>query len=583
MKQNPTVYKVEKEHSFKSVIEGVLVHLKFNKSPNVVRDIEINEYEAKLIVIQSSEKESEWAKFFPAEYTEGISINYQIPSILVLINTKSGIFAIIGGGFYKYILPFLDTSYGLNTYSRIMNPVKDEIITIKTRGVTGLRAGMSEQFKDNYRLMDYIKFGKIPTELKIKLSLETADLYFNQFLTARSPNIILSISGGFNINKKLDFRELGFLIKILEHFETKEPNDFFSSYKEITNKDVISRSLKPAIINELFNKRDNILNNKISNFDVCYPNKIDDFYSADEYEIKLREEKRKYKKIGRTNDKSEILRIILKFLNDENFDNNLSNFSHKIYSIYIYTYKNHTKKAILKTALIYHLNTELNIDKLGTFIYLDSKWYKLREIFVKEMNVRCSEILNANDLKNSILDIEWVRKNTIRRENESTYNDKYNKNNYLVLDAISPESIELADVIYIEKDTLYLCHVKYGFSTEMRELYSQIISSARRLKNDLKDENNEYLRAVYNGLKLKNKNRGLLENDFLNLFKKAEKIKYVMCVTSHLKNKPLQTNINKYTSNIAKLSLIQCYTEMRTEYYDLSFEVIKNEDCFKRN
>lgn len=583
MKQNPTVYKVEKEHSFKSVIEGVLAHLKFNNSPNVIRDIEINEYEAKLIVIQSSEKESEWAKFFPAEYTEGISINYQIPSILVLINTKSGIFAIIGGGFYKHILPFLDTSYGLNTYSRIMNPVKDEIITIKTRGVTGLRAGMSEQFKDNYRLMDYIKFGKIPTELKIKLSLETADLYFNQFLTARSPNIILSISGGFNINKKLDFRELGFLIKILEHFETKEPNHFFSSYKEITNKDVISSSLKPAIINELFNKRENIINNKISNFDVCYPNKIDDFYSADEYEIKLKEDKRKYKKIGRTNDKSEILRIILKFLNDENFDNNLSNFSHKIYSIYIHTYKNHTKKAILKTALIYHLNTELNIDKLGTFIYLDSKWYKLREIFVKEMNVRCSEILNANDLKNSILDIEWVRKNTIKRENESTYNDKYNKNNYLVLDAISPESIELADVIYIEKDTLYLCHVKYGFSTEMRELYSQIISSARRLKNDLKDENNEYLRAVYNGLKLKSKNRGLLEDDFINLFKKAEKIKYVMCVTSHLKNKPLQTNINKYTSNIAKLSLIQCYTEMRTEYYDLSFEVIKNEDCFKRN
>ena len=91
MKQNPTVYKVEKEHSFKSVIEGVLVQLKFNKSPNVVRDIEINEYEAKLIVIQSIEKESEWAKFFPAEYTEGISINYQIPSILVLINSKSGI------------------------------------------------------------------------------------------------------------------------------------------------------------------------------------------------------------------------------------------------------------------------------------------------------------------------------------------------------------------------------------------------------------------------------------------------------------------------------------------------------------
>lgn len=56
-----------------------------------------------------------------------------------------------------------------------------------------------------------------------------------------------------------------------------------------------------------------------------------------------------------------------------------------------------------------------------------------------------------------------------------------------LLDTITIDSIELADIIHIQKDIIYLCHIKYGFSTEMRELYSQIISSARRLKNDLKD------------------------------------------------------------------------------------------------
>jgi uncharacterized protein (TIGR04141 family) len=580
LKQNPTIYKIEQAQDLKSVVEGILAHLLINKKPAIVRDIQVSDYDAKLIVIQSSEKESEWAKFFPKEYVKDISLEYQIPSILILVKTSSGIYSIIGGAFYKYILPFLNTSYGLNTYSRIMNPVLDEIITIKTRGVTGLRAGMSEQFKDNYRLMDYIKFGKIPTELKIKLSIETAELYFNQFLSTRSPNIILNISSGLNINKELSFQELGLLIEILEHIEREKANDFFSSYKEITNKDFISRSLKPAVINELFNKRANIVANKVSNFDICYPNKVEDFYSADEYEIKLREEKRKYKKIGRTNDKSEILRIILTYLNNENFDRDLITFSNKIYSIYIYTYKNQNKAPILKTALIYHLNTEININRLGTFIYLDSKWYKLREIFINEMNDRCSEILNSNDLKNEIIDEEWEKKLGGKRENESSYNDKYNKQNYLVLDTISPDSIELADIIHINKKTLYLCHVKYGFSTDMRELYSQIISSARRLKNDLKDEENIYLRAVYKSLKSKNKNRNLSEKSFLNLFKNAENIKYVMCISSHIKNRPLQKNIDKYKSNIAKLSLIQCYTEMRTEYYDISFEVIKNDACF---
>ncbi|OXE99722.1 uncharacterized protein (TIGR04141 family) [Flavobacterium araucananum] len=579
MKQNPTVYKIEKTHKMSSVVKGVQTHLENNIKQFVVRDIELKGYKAKLIVIQSTEKESEWANFFPKKYVEGISLEYQIPSILVLIETPSGIFSIVGGGFYKYILPFLDTSYGLNTYSRIMNPVQDEIISIKTRGVTGLRAGMSEQFKDSYRLMDYIKFGKIPTELKIKLSIETAELYFNQFLTTRSPNIILNISCGFNINKSLSFEELTLLVEILEYVETKKADDFFSSYKEITDKNIISNSLKPAIINELFNKRTDIINKRISNFDLCYPNKIEDFYGADDYEIKLKEDKNKYKKIARTSDKSEILRIILRFLSSENFDSNLSNFSFHIHNIYIYTYKNQSKKPILSTTLIYHLNTELSLPDLGTYIYLDSKWYKLREIFVKEMNQRCKEILNANDLKNSIIDKEWEKKANGKREDESSYNDKYIKDKYLVLDTITIDSIELADIIHIQKDIIYLCHIKYGFSTEMRELYSQIISSARRLKNDLKDEKNEYLKANYKSLKAKNKSNGFSEEAFIKLFKTKD-IKYVMCISSHLKNKPLQKSMEKYTSNIAKLSLIQCFTEMRTEYYDLSFEIIKNDKCF---
>lgn len=579
MKQNPTIYKIDRVHDLNKVVSDITDHLTINKKPFVTRDIQVDSYVSKLFVIQSSEEESEWAKFFPKEYVEGISLNYQIPSILVLIQTSSGIFSVIGGAFYKYVIPFLDTSYGLNTYSRIMNPSEDEIVTIKTRGVTGLRAGMSEQFRDNYRLMDYIKFGKIPVELKIKLSIKTAELYFNQFLSTKSPNIILNISTGFNLNKKLTFQELGLLIQILEHIESIKANDFFSSYKEITNKQIISESLKPAVINELFNKRNDIINNKVSNFDVCYPNRIEDFFTADEYKIKLKEDKNKFKLIAVTTDKSEILRLILQYLAKENYDQNLSTFSYYIYNLYIYTFKNHSKKPILSTALIYHLNTELYLNGLGTFIYLDSKWYKLREIFINEMNQRCLEILNTNDLKNTVLNIEWEKKSNGKREDESSYNDRYKSNEYLVLDTISPESIELADVIYIQKDTIYLCHVKYGFSTEMRELYSQVISSARRLKNDLKDDENKYLKAVYKLLESKNKNKSYSESDFINLFREKD-VKYVMSMTSQTKNKPLQKNIDKYKSNVAKLSLIQCYSEMRTDYYDLSFEVIKNDKCF---
>ncbi|PWH86747.1 TIGR04141 family sporadically distributed protein [Brumimicrobium oceani] len=577
MKQNPTIYKIESQYSFKKVYEEIKTHLVTNGKIYKEKDIVFNENEGKLIVIESDDKESEWSKFFPTEYVNEFSLQYKMPSLVLLINTSSGIFSIVGGAFYKYLIPYLDQSYGLNTYSRIMSPAKDEIISIKTRGVTGLRAGMQEQFKDNYRIMDYIKFGKIPTELKIKLSNEKADLLFDSFITSKSPHIILNISTGFNLNKKLSFSELCLLIETLEYIETIHPNDFFSSYKEITDKNIIAKNLEPGLINLLFNERKNIIKGKLSNFEICYPGKIEEFYSADEYIIKLKKDNDKYIKIGTTSNKTDILRIILEFLSVNNYDNNLGTFKHKIYNIYILTYKNRRK--IFRTALLYHLNSELHLKKIGTYIFLDSKWYKLREIFIVEMNNRSAEILSNHNLNNSILSEKWRKNDLEKRENEADYNDRYLKDNYLVLDRIIVDSIELADVLHIEKEKIYLCHVKYGFSTEMRELYSQITSSARRLKNDLKDDENTFLKSIFKQLLKKERNNGLTEEGFINLFK-TKKIIYVMAITGHLLNKHIIKDISKYSSNIAKISLIQCYTEMRTEYYDLSIEIIDNSECF---
>lgn len=578
MKQNPTIYKLRGNYSLDKAISEIVEHLKLNGKTIQQRDLELLNFESKLIVIEADEKDSEWSSFFPNKYIHNLSLVYKMPSLVLLVETSKGIFSIVGGSFYKYILPLLDMSYGLNTYSRIMDPVKDQIITIKTRGVTGLRAGMQEQFKDNYRIMDYIKFGKIPTELKIKLSKEQANLLFNQFLTTRSPEIILNISTGFNINKQLNFKELSTLIEILVYVESLKTNDFFSSYKEIDDKELISKSLKPAIINKLFNERNNIINNSISNFELCYPNKVEDFYSADEYEIKIKTDKNKFLKIGRTADKGSILSLLLTYYKKQNIDKNLQSFKNAVFNTSIHTYKNQKKTPNIKTALIYHLNTELSIKSMGSFIYLDSKWYKLRSVFVNEMNTRCLEIINNQNHKNNILNEKWIKKANGKREDESDYNNKYNKKDYLVLDKLIVDSIELADVIHITKDYLYLCHIKYGFSTEMRELYSQIITSSRRLKNDLKDSEKPFLKSIFNQLKKKHKNIGITETGFIKLFDKN--IKYVLCITSHLKNKSIMSDIEKYSSNIAKLSLIQCYTEMRTEYYDMGIEIIDNNECF---
>ena len=579
MKQNPTIYLIDKNYTFDSVISEITKHLEVSNITPVEKDLDLNDYKVKLLIQESDEKESEWSSFLPKKHLNGVSLEYKMPSLVMFIDTNPDVYAIIGGSFYPYLLPFLDMSYGLNTYSRIMDPVKDEIVTIKTRGVTGLRAGMHEQFKENYHVMDYMKFGKIPTELKIKLSNEKSDLLFDLFKTNRSPNIVLKISSGFNLNKKITYPELGKLIEILVYIKNKfKPNDFFSSYKEIVDKKLISKSLKPAVINKLYNEKDDIIRGKVTNFDLCYPNKIEEFYSADEYILKRKIEKNRYHSIITTQDKNQILPSFFKYLTENKLDTSLHKFTNEIYNTHLYSYTSN-KKTPIQTALIYHLNTELILADIGTYIFIDSKWYKLRSIFVNEMNERCNEILTNNNLYNSVLNEKWNKKEKGKRENEGTYNLKYLKDNYLVLDTITIDSIELADIIHIQDGTIYICHVKYGFSTDLRELYSQIISSARRLKNDLKNEKNPYLRSIYKHLKEKRRNSNYSESDFVELFQ-TNKIKYVFGITGHLSNRNLFNHLSQYTSNIAKLSLIQCFTEMRTEYYDIDIEVINNSNCF---
>lgn len=60
----------------------------------------------------------------------------------------------------------------------------------------------------------------------------------------------------------------------------------------------------------------------------------------------------------------------------------------------------------------------------------------------------------------------------------------------------------------------------------------------------------------------------LSESEFLELFKK--KIVFVMAFTSHLKDDILiEDNIEEFDSNIAKFSLVQCSSEIRSNYFDL--------------
>ncbi len=177
---------------------------------------------------------------------------------------------------------------------------------------------------------------------------------------------------------------------------------------------------------------------------------------------------------------------------------------------------------------------------------------------------------------NHLVDIPW-NKVSIRREDE--YNLQYDsKPNYIVIDTIIEDGLELCDLLHYDNTNLYLIHVKYGFSSKMRELTNQISLSARRLKDLIGTQDRTFFEKVYS--KLVSKGRSVNElslDEFINLFFDRS-ITYVLAFSSHLTDDlVVENNIDRYDSNIARFSLVQCSGEMRSQYYMMLVKQIGRE------
>jgi len=142
----------------------------------------------------------------------------------------------------------------------------------------------------------------------------------------------------------------------------------------------------------------------------------------------------------------------------------------------------------------------------------------------------------------------------------------------MVLDKITPENIELCDMLKWDNDNLYLIHVKSGFGNTMRDLCAQISISANRLVQDRKaTPSKEFVKKVYQSLKNKNGGEGyyglagaqtnnMMEDEFLELFDKQKHFVLAILDTS-TSERELQ-NIEEFNSNIAKFSLDVLTKEM---------------------
>ena len=133
----------------------------------------------------------------------------------------------------------------------------------------------------------------------------------------------------------------------------------------------------------------------------------------------------------------------------------------------------------------------------------------------------------------------------------------------------------MCDILVQKNNTLYFVHVKNGFTTQMRNLYIQVILSAKRLNNDLfNNVGSSYFTKTIKKYNTINKTKIDAKDLLQKIINNEIKIEFVMAYNnySYVGKSPIE-KIDLSDSNIAKYSLVQTVREMRA-YQRFGIKVI---------
>jgi len=541
--------------------EGDLVFPQFAKQ----------DYTYFLYLYSIADKQSKWAAFLPQELKTNPDIFNQTKLTLILfVETEHNLYAVIGGNAYPIVVSFVDDSFGLDIYDRIISIEGDEAFSTKSRRIIGQQVGLSEQFRDNYKMINYLQFGKIPKELHIKLNVISSNEYFGFLLKKETDRLKISAGRALSIHREVDFNDLDRIIRGLCTINELAPQELLSSYTQVKDEEIIEE-LQIALNSRIYNyipilERTAKTPAQHFEFDFCSPNNIEAFYTAESYQLKEKVED-KHETFATLTDKDDIFRTVVLKAYETHGDNERAILFY-LRGVRILCYRG--TKVVTSSSFLYHLNAEFNYKSTPIFL-IDTKWYRLKDAFVKSLEHQTATIFKTTKLPSEILEHPWnLKTQSSHLLDEGEYNMHYDgKPGYFVLDTITPDGVELCDIIYFTENELYLIHVKHSFTARVRELTNQILISARRVSEAAATKNQAFFDKVHKSILSKGRaTNNLSAEEFAKLFYDKSLV-YVFATASQFSDDPLiSENIERYNSNIARFSVTTCSSEIRTTYGD---------------
>lgn len=405
MNFSPRIYKINKSHRLlvninaideicKTIIKmsslKIIPNFKLESDDYQFNYDKTNDITTFLYHYKTEETVSDWVDFLPKNLTDNKDFVQQKISLVFFIAFEDHLYCIIGGNSFRIIQPFLERFFGINIYSRILDPVDDELFSIKTRSISGKIAATSNHYKNNFKLIDHINFGSVPNDISLKLSMNHE--YFD-FLIDKNKPLQINVSDSIKIKKNINYYDLLKVVKEIKYIEELEKKDYLTTYQKVDDQSLCEK-LQGELIKQILEDIPNTLRKTVRpssklSIEFCHPKNIDEFYEADYFIISDKQSDDKSVLNKHYKNRDEIFyEVISRAINLFSENITFNELKYYLYGVRIRSYKNDIKKNLSSAMFLHHLNTEFEY-KSQTVFLLDNSYYFLKDSFIKDLNVSC--------------------------------------------------------------------------------------------------------------------------------------------------------------------------------------------------
>lgn len=382
----------------------------------------------------------------------------------------------------------------------------------------------------------------------------------------------MEVGSYFLLRKKIGFETLKSLIKKLDQIRNDDNFSQLTLFRKVSGEtliDQLTEELKDIVVEDVLAHRtpDRAEYLQKDVIEIVHPSKLERFYECDKFVI--REKYSRGKKDVEVFNRSELY-----FESTKHIFKNLEKpgdrfeIKKKLYTLNIAGFIEGKQKTYAN--FLSHITAELEYNG-HKYFRIDGTWYYLDDKLLELMTNDAISYYERYRLTEDLL-LPWPD-----NKDEDFYNKLHKGKQSFVLDKVLNDNIELCDILKIHDGKIYFIHVKNGFNTKMRELYIQVILSAKRLANDLKNTTgSQYLKKTLKIYNKKNPKHKVDSDLVLNQIKNKElEIVFVMAFKNNFyKGKSTLEKIRLSKSNIAKYSLVQVVKEIQSFEFGINLKDI---------